>query len=359
MHNQDWLLSRKWGLFVHYIGLCGNGTHRTDFVTYESFNERVNAFDVENFAKTVHEINAGYVFFTIMQGDKYLCAPNETYNKITGFKPGEACAERDLISDLIHALDKYDIPLMLYFTGDGPYKDELAGKAFNYYDRQKELVNSEFVEKWTAVLKEYAVRYGDKIKGWWFDGMFDVLGYTEEHIKPYADAVKAGNPDALLAFNNGVVQPDFKNPKCQKFLDGETHPMQILDRLGKYVAVGDKEAKALLEVIPGNSLRYTQYENFTAGEANAFEELPTSRFVDGSQWHILSFLGAHQHLGWCDQACGWNCLGCEYSADYMVDYVKKCNDLGGVVSIDAFLYDDGHIDWGQYEILKQIGELRK
>lgn len=361
MKNQDWFLSRKWGVFFHYINLVGNGTLRTNGVTYETFNDRVNAFDVENFAKTVHEINAGYVIFTVMQGSKNLCAPNQTFNEITGYKTGEACSERDLIQDMIDALDKYDIPLLLYFTGDGPFRDERAGKAFNYHDRQVELVNTEFVEKWASVLKEYSVRYGDKVKGWWFDGMFDILGYggREDLFKLYADAAKAGNPDTLLAFNNGVIQPDFTNLECSKFCDGATHPMQIVDGLGKHTEAGNMEAKALLKRIPGNSYRYTQSENFMAGEANVFEELPTSRFVDGSQWHILSFLGAPQFPDWCDQVVGWNALGCGYSADYMVDYVRKCNEFGGVVSIDAYLYDDGHIDWGQYEVLKKIGELRK
>ena len=43
----------------------------------------------------------------------------------------------------------------------------------------------------------------------------------------------------------------------------------------------------------------------------------------------------------------------------MMDYIKKVNEKGGVVSIDTCLYDDGHIDWGQYEILKKLGKLRK
>ena len=129
MQNQDWFLSRKWGMFNHYIGLAGNGTFRTDFVTHKSFNDRVNAFNAENYAKTVHEINAGYVVFTIMQGEQFMCAPNDTFNRITGYRPGEACSERDLIADILSALDKYDIPLLLYFTGDGPHKDPLAGKA--------------------------------------------------------------------------------------------------------------------------------------------------------------------------------------------------------------------------------------
>ena len=121
-------------MFCHFFGFSNN-TWRTGFKTYKDYNDRVNNFDVEQFAKIAHEVNAGYVVFTMMQQEKYICAPNETFNKITGYKTGEACSERDLIADLIKALDKYDIPLFLYFTGDGPFKDEIAGKAFNYHDR--------------------------------------------------------------------------------------------------------------------------------------------------------------------------------------------------------------------------------
>ena len=39
-------------------------------------------------------------------------------------------------------------------------------------------MNDEFIEKWASVLEEYAVRYGDKVKGWWIDGCYDYFGYT-------------------------------------------------------------------------------------------------------------------------------------------------------------------------------------
>lgn len=361
MQNQDWFLSRKWGMFNHYIGLAGNGTFRTDFVTHKSFNDRVNAFNAENYAKTVHEINAGYVVFTIMQGEQFMCAPNDTFNRITGYRPGEACSERDLIADILSALDKYDIPLLLYFTGDGPHKDPLAGERFGYADRENEQIGLEFVEKWTAVLKEYAVRYGEKVKGWWLDGMsmyFGYDGHDDDFLKAYADAVKAGNPDALIAFNNGVIVPDYKNPAYRKFYQGKTNPMHQIGQLARYAQAGNEEAKAAF-ITPGSTYRYSKYENYTAGESNAFEELPERRFIDGSQWHILSFLGTHQYYDDIWGIGGWNALGCEYNADYMTEYVQKCNGRGGVVSIDTCLFDDGHIDWGQYEVLKKVGELRK
>lgn len=360
--KKDWFASRKWGMFNHFFDYKdASETVRSGFKAYNSINDRINAFDVENYAKIAHEVNAGYVFFTIMQGSQYMCAPNETFNMISGYKTGEACSERDLIADLITALKKYDIPLFLYFTGDGPYKDEKAGKIFNYYDRETEVVNPEFIEKWTAVLKEYALRYGEDVHGWWIDGAFEYLGYLnrEEYLKPYRDAIKSGNPNALIAFNNGVIQVDTQNPEYQKYYNGEARPLAQIRILEKLALSGNTAARKAFDRIPGNSCRYTKYEDFTAGEANEFTELPKGQFVDGSQWHILSFLGSHINHNELWGNMGWNCLGSDYSADYMVDYVKKCNAKGGVVSIDTALFDDGHIDWGQYEILKKLGELRK
>lgn len=359
--RQLWFASRKWGMFCHFFGFSNNNW-RTGFKTYKDYNDRVNNFNVENFAKTAHEVNAGYVVFTMMQQEKYICAPNETFNKITGYKTGEACSERDLVADLIKALDKYDIPLFLYFTGDGPFKDEIAGKAFNYHDRENESVNPEFIEKWTSVLREYAIRYGDKVHGWWIDGIFDYFGYLDhddDYIKPYRDAIMAGNPNALVCYNNGVLQIDLKDPAYKKYHEGTTNYLQVLRNLEAAAEKGDKLALKAFERIPGNSYRYSKYEDYTAGEANEFSELPTSQFVDGSLWHISSFLGQciRQPNLWGKTA--WNQHGSKYSTEYMMDYIKKVNEKGGVVSIDTCLYDDGHIDWGQYEILKKLGELRK
>jgi len=185
--------SRRWGVFNHF--LCGNpdgpgalqdGPDLTDW------NKRVELFDVERIAKDLHDIGAGYYFITLMQGRKYMCAPNATFDEIAGTKPGEACARRDLILDLSEALAKYDIDLFLYYTGDGPYRDAECGEKFGFLDPRKN-VSMDFVQKWAAVLEEYAVRYGNRVKGWWIDGCYDFFDYDQEKLTPYYDAVKKGN----------------------------------------------------------------------------------------------------------------------------------------------------------------------
>ena len=200
-----------WGIFTHYIGYDKRDSNctRSRFKSYKDWNDRVNTFNTDNYARTLHEVGANYAFFTVMQGAKYMCAPNDTFNRITGEKPGEACSERDLIADLIVSLKKYDIPLYLYFTGDGPYKDAVCGPKMGYYDREVESVNMPFVKNWTEVLKEYAVRYGKDVHGWWIDGMFEYLGYEDPALfVPYREAVLAGNPDAIIAVCGCYSQRD-------------------------------------------------------------------------------------------------------------------------------------------------------
>ena len=62
-----------------------------------------------------------------------------------------------------------------------------------------------FVEKWASVLEEYAVRYGENVKGWWIDGCYaGFLKYNDDLLALYANAIWKGNPKALVAMNNGV-----------------------------------------------------------------------------------------------------------------------------------------------------------
>ena len=316
-HKTDWFSDRKWGIFTHYRSIDQNSSSITGMMLSQGkgetpWDECVNEFDKKKYAKCANDINAGYVIFTIMQGTRFMCAPNETYNKITGYRTGEACSSRDLIADLIVALKEYDIPLFLYFTGDGPYKDIFAGRAFGLLDRQNQYVSEEFVTKWASVAKEYSQRYKDGIAGWWIDGCYaEMLGYNEKLIKLLADAMRAGNPESFLAFNNGV------------------------DRFE----------------------RYSKYEDYMAGETTEFNIYPDSRFTDGPQWHVLSFMG--HPSGYYDFGNpAWNRPGSKYSGKELREYVEKVNSKGGIVSIDVCTFRDGSIDNGQLEVLKYLRDLR-
>ena len=305
-------MNQKWGVFTHYLSGVQNGVGAVNSMGQggSSWDECVHALDVSRLACELHEAGAHYLVLTLMQGAQYMCAPNATFDRITGYKPGEACSTRDLPMELYEALVPYGISLMLYYTGDGPYRDEeKAGARMGYVEPREENLTDGFIANWAEVLREYSVRYGDKIKGWWIDGCYTYFGYSDERLKPYAEAVLAGNPDALIAFNGGVKE-----------------------RVSSY----------------------SKLDNYVCGEMNSFVDLPDGRFIDGAQWHTLAPLGLSPDGS---EWGAWGKPGVKHSAEYMKNYVEEVNRRGGAVKIDVALYRDGHIDPEQLELLKHLKDI--
>ena len=355
--NTLWFKERKWGIFVHYLEAVQNGEHTPNNPLFKktSWNECVNDFDCVAFAERAHEIGAGYVFFTLCQVSRFLCAPNETFDRITGYKPGEACSERDLVMELADELAKYDIPLLLYFTGDGPQKDEVAAKAFETISETKLDVDYDFVSKWTQVMREYSIRYGKKVKGWWIDGSFDYIGYNDDLLKLYADAARAGNEDAIISFNNGVVRMDFSQPCLAEVTSGTERYLQKLDLADRAARSGNTAVQQVFESSDTPAkYRYSIYDDYTAGESSFFGEIPSGRFVDGCQWHALSFLGISTCMPLWGIECGWGAPGSRYSGAQLKEYIDKVSSNSGVVSVDVFVRRDGSMDKAQLEVLKSI-----
>ena len=281
----DRLSQKKWGVFNHYL---------------PASPDLVDTIDTDAIAQTLHEIGAGYYVVTMMQGRNVLNAPNEAYDRITGRLPGEVCAERDLIADLYDSLSKYDIDLYVYFTGDGPYQNEQDGAAFGFTSP----VTRPFVEQWASVLEEYALRYGDKVCGWWIDGCYKgAFGYDDDLLQLYYDAVKKGNPKAIVAFNDGVK-----------------------------------------EVIT----REDGLSDFTAGEQIDFTVLPKERFADGAQWHVLAPLGISPDP---KNPCNtWCKPGVKRDGAYLREYIDKVNSRGGVVTIDIWMDWNGGTSFDRAQI---------
>jgi len=95
-------------VFVHYLWDVQNVGNRANTMGKPpvSWDECVKEFDTEKFADQIQQTGAPYVFFTMMQRTRYLIAPNATYDKLTGYQPGEACSKRDLVEDLYRSLNK-------------------------------------------------------------------------------------------------------------------------------------------------------------------------------------------------------------------------------------------------------------
>lgn len=193
-----------------------------------------------------------------MQGSQFMVAPNAAYDSFTGYAPGQACSTRDLVLDVHAALARRGLELMLYWTGDGPHLDPKARHGLGWPDSPgAPTVPDVFLQRWSAVLEEYAARYAGKVRGWWIDGCYaSAYNYTQARLQPYHDAIRRGNPEAILCDNNGVV-----------------HPI--------------------------NTSRTSPWQDFACGESNTFVDVPTQRFFAGpdgpAQWHTLINLGPQ----WC------------------------------------------------------------
>jgi hypothetical protein len=277
-----WFPEAKYGVFVHFLG---GGP---------AWNEQVERFDVEAFAAQMNEAGAAYVIFTLGQNSGYYCAPNAAYSAYCGYEPGDRCSNRDLPRDLIAALAKYDIRLMLYLPSRAPQADANAMSGLTDVNEQHP-APQEFTTRWSEVIREWSLRYGENVHGWWFDGSYNTAGWDDlekpANWSTWAAACRAGNPESILAFNPG------------------TDLTKAFSRL-------------------------TAEQDYTAGEQNSFTALPAQYPApDGMVWHILAHLGTF----WAKAD------GPQHSDDAMIAYVRAVHEAGGVVSIEVNVDTDGAV----------------
>lgn len=280
--GSDWLAEAKYGVFVHYLG---GGPE---------WNERVDSFDVEGFADQIARTGAAYLIFTLGQNSGYYCSPNAAYEKHAGYEVGQRCSRRDLPMEIAEALATRGIRLMLYLPSRSPQQDAKAMAGLgDVHERQP--APQEFTRKWSQVIREWSLRYGTRISGWWFDGAYNRAGW-DDLSKPcnwntWAAAARAGNPDSLLAFNPGASIEHAFN-------------------------------------------RLTDQQDYTAGEQTNFGATPESNPAEGGlQWHFLSYVGSR--WGRAD--------GPRESDRRLIDYIRTVNRQGGVVTLDVHCSADGTI----------------
>ena len=303
-HVTDRLCEKKWGISMTY----SYPRVKKEGMTWD---ECVHSVDVPRLARELHEMGVGYLLWGVVHNSPHMNVPNATYDALVGTKPGEICSTRDVVSELSDELAKYGIDLYIYFPGNGPrVESEITHKLGFWYDNAElydekgmpvpdeknpllleKRLNMPFVEKWSSVLREISLRYGDKVKGYWLDNFLRRMGFNEELMKPYYDAAKAGNPNAVVCFNRGVTP---------------------------YLKRGYSE------------------EEFTAGEFNEFEFVPEGRFTDGLQNHVFAPIGPT-----------WGREDARYTREYMRDYIRKVNAQGAVVTVNVKVYTDGSMNEAQ------------
>jgi hypothetical protein len=302
--DTEWFKDRKWGVFIHFLGRNGESTR--------DWNRRVDRFDVTKLADQLVSIGAGYIFLTVGQNSGHYCCPNPTYDAHVGIVPS-GCSERDLVSDLHGALEGSGVRTMAYLPSGAPAADPVAMERLAWswgFEGKWPDSNggptgerlAEFQAKWESIIREWSLRWGRKVSGWWIDGCYfaDAMYRFPEppNFESFRDALKAGNPEALVAFNPGVEVP---------------------------------------------VISLTPYEDFTAGEiSKAFPACP-GRWVDGVQYHVLSYLGER-----------WGGGHPRFVDEFPAAYTRDVNRKEGVVTWEVPILDDGSIP---APFLRQLGRL--
>lgn len=323
--NTDWFHDAGWGVLLH---LC---FHSPPSMTADEWNRLVDEFDVKGLAAQLASVRAGYCFLTIGQGSGHYCAPNKRYDELTGIRPGK-CSRRDLVSDLADALAAHGIPLLAYVPADGPWADPEArrglGLTKHWSDRKpytwSEYRLSEFQQNWEQVCREWSVRFGRKVRGWWVDGAYHrnerYPDNEPPNLRTYATALKAGNPDAIIAFNSGANPLVVAYSEYEEFTSGELVGNLPVGEAGFWKGlVGDKLPEA--------------------------DYGPVRRFIDGEQYHLLNFLGSE-----------WGKGEPRLPAELVAGYTRFVNTQGGVITWDVPFEKSGRIAEPFLAQLRAIGE---
>jgi hypothetical protein len=286
-----WMKDARWGVMTHFLAEWIAPSAHKDV---ETWNKLVDNFHVAGLAKQLASVGASYYLITIGQNSGFYIAPNSTYDRYIGIRPSK-CSRRDLVADLYEALHPLGIRLMVYLPSGAPARDAAAVEALEW--KRGPYPNREFKARWEQVIREWSLRWGKKVSGWWMDGCYwpNAMYRAPEapNFASLAAAARAGNPESILAFNHGVIY-------------------------------------SLISI--------SEHEDFTAGEANEPERvaLKGSRFangrVDGAYPHMLSYLGET-----------WGKGGPRFSDQQVIEWTRNLVQSGAAVTWDAPIQPEGLI----------------
>src|SRR4051812_49189392 len=298
-----WMLNARWGVMTHYLGdWIARRDHPKQKMTVEEWNDLVDHFNVESLADQIQSTGAGYYLITIGQNSGFYDSPNATYDRITSITPSH-CSRRDLIADLYEPLHRRGIKLMVYLPSGGPNGDKEAKAKLQWQNGPHR--NREFQQNWEAIIREWSLRWGDKVVGCWFDGCYwpnAMYRGDEPNFHTFAAAVRAGDPNVAIAFNPGVI--------------GRLIPMSPED-------------------------------DYTAGETPEPDRVTIRRMimgkVDGAVPQVLSFLGER-----------WGGGKPRFATEQAVQISRKNFAAGAAVTWDVPIQRDGTIAQPFIEQLKAI-----
>jgi hypothetical protein len=177
----------------------------------ENINKAADRFDLDRFMKDFSRTKADWLIFTIGQNTGY-ASPNRFLDQWVG--PG-LCTQRDLVLEIATRVKELGKRFIAYiWLPLGPAR---------FPNIPLHMSEPDYHLHYAAFIEEYARRFGKLLDGWWFDGGSADPRYRHAMITT-RDAARAGNPAAIVTFNNGSICLGFSQPLIpgQDYLSGES-----------------------------------------------------------------------------------------------------------------------------------------
>lgn len=311
----------KYGFFVHYAwgGFAYKVTLNPDGSIPGSLDEIANSFNPQKFAEDMESFGVEYVIFTLFHANMNLLCPCKAMDK---WLPGHT-SKRDLIGEIISALKKKGIEIILYMhprDGHDLCEREMKMTGWGYGKSKKNGAANEAEPNSSTFKFEVWNDFINEI----FE--FVVNKYGADILGLYIDEASRGESDSVVDYVRLEKTIHQKYP----------HLLIIQNYYGNLYTfdIGDKE--------------YSHWGAFESNDGNIWPcyEIPVASSVGSQFWTKVSK----------DKDA------CVFTPEALYRYTvlqASANSLGGGVHWAAGTYTDTTWEKGVYETMVKTYELIK
>ncbi len=312
-----------------------------------SLDEAVDRFVVTRLLEDIEASGASWLIFTLGQNTGCYVSPNPVVEELAG--PGH-CSQRDLAYEIAEELHRGGRRFIAYLPCEVYGNHSLqAGFAWR---NEEGTGQAEFQRRYTRMVREWALRFGKLLDGWWFDGCYTWPYFHSSKMEwpLWFEAARAGNPEAVLTFNDGsfcvgnlapvIPEHDYLSGEAEMLVDAwRTSSPSI--RLGRE-------------------------------ESPVRTHLPDGRFIPGTrcQWHVLlpidcfwmhgnpppAWLPGHPYQPANLSARSAPMEPPLYSDAELGGFLRNCLAVGGAVTFNVGIFEEGHLG---SETIAQISRIGK
>jgi len=304
-----WMAEGTYGVMTHYLIKPKGDTPEERAA---DLNRTVDRFDLDRFIRQFQETRADWLIFTLGQCTGYLCSPNAY---LDAQAPGRT-PRRDLALEIAQRLKPLGKRLVLYIPSQQA-ADPAIRQALRYGTEGD-------ADRYFEFLRQYSLKFGPLHHGWWFDSCSP---HPDEYWHRFLAAVRAGNPEAAVAFSGAEFcggRPIDPVCKLADYHAGEIHLLEDGKIRRDFLAPGSE-----ILVTPDRKLRRRGQE--------ARYYLPDGPAIDGVQWHCLLPIDLTFNPAIPNQFC-------HYTDKELFEFVRRIKSVGGAITINVPIdVENGHV----------------